>query len=239
MISGYLDKLEKYNITGPCYRVINIMEKTGYRDSDYSTRIRLIGLINTEILNILYSIYFFNNLIYLPTDIEFSGPHTLLSLSKKFQIIYIRKDDRIVIRDFIIQRKRILDYINAALLLKQPRNININIFESSPVTNFNIFSVVGIGNQMPLIIKTKCNIYLIIDKILTHQLLNNLVIYITKLFQVVSLIYLSKIVIIHIEFEIHNISNTDIFPIRIFNLILSPPAEHFINNYTTLNFPYI
>ncbi len=85
----------------------------------------------------------------------------------------------------------------------------------------------------------KCNIYLIIDRILTYQLLNNLVIYIAKLFQIVSLIYLSKMVIIYIEFEIYNILNIDIFPIRILNLIWPSPAEHSINNYTTLNFPCV
>ena len=82
--------------------------------------------------------------------------------------MYARKDDRTITRDFIIQRKRILNYINAALLLKQPRNIDINMLESSPATNFNIFSVVGIGNQTLFIIRMKCNIFSIIDRILTH-----------------------------------------------------------------------
>ncbi len=50
------------------------------------------------------------------------------------------------------------------------------------------------------------------------------------------MIYLSKIMVVYIEFEIYNISNTDIFPIRILNLILLSPAEHSINNYITLNF---
>ena len=113
------------------------------------------------------------------------------------------------------------------------------MLKSSPATNFGIFSVVGIGNQTPLMIRTKCNIYSIIDRILTHQLLRNLVIHITKLSQVISLIYLSKMMVIHVEFEIHNISNTDIFPIRILNLVLPSPAEHSINNYTTLNFPCV
>ena len=84
MIGGYLNKPKKYSITGPCYRAINTIRKTGYRDLDYSTRTRLIGPINTEILNILYNIHFLNNLIYLSTGIELSGPHTFLSLSKKF-----------------------------------------------------------------------------------------------------------------------------------------------------------
>ena|SRR6266498_3497378 len=88
-------------------------------------------------------------------------------------------------------------------------------------------------------IRTKYNIYSIIDRILTHQLLSNPVVYITKLSQVVSLICLSKMMIIHIEFEIYNIFNIDIFPIRILNFILSPPAEYSINNYIILNFPYI
>jgi len=87
---------------GPCYRAINIMRKTGHRDLDYSTRIRLISPINAEILSILYNIYFLGNLVYLSTGIEFSSPYTFLSLSKKLQVMYVRKDDRIVVRDFII-----------------------------------------------------------------------------------------------------------------------------------------
>src|SRR6266511_899690 len=118
-------------------------------------------------------------------------------------------------------------------------NININILKSSPATNFSILNVIEIGNQTPLMIRTKYNIYSIIDKILTHQLLNNPVVYITKLSQVVLLIYFSKMVIIYIEFEIHNILNIDIFFIRIFNLILSPSVEYSINNYTILNFPCV
>src|SRR6266536_214608 len=168
IIGGYLDELEEHDTTGPCYRIINIMRKTGYRDSDYFTRIRLIDLINTEILNILYNIYFLGNLVYLFTGIELSGLHTFSLLSKKLQIMYIRKDNRTVTRDFIIQKKRILNYINAALLLKQFSNININVFENSPATNFSIFNVIKIGNQTPLIIRTKCNIYSIIDRILTY-----------------------------------------------------------------------
>src|SRR6266536_4797536 len=85
-------------------------------------------------------------IIYIPTGIEISSPYTLTPLSKKVQIIYIRKDDRIVTKDFIIQRKRILNYINTALLLKQPRNININILKKSPATKFGIFGVIEIGN---------------------------------------------------------------------------------------------
>src|SRR6266536_1768956 len=80
MIGGYLDEPKKYNTTGPYYKIISIIRKTGYRDSNYSTRTRLIGLINAEILSILYSVYFLGNLVYPSTDIEFSGPHTLLSL---------------------------------------------------------------------------------------------------------------------------------------------------------------
>ena len=239
MIGGYFNKSGKYSTTGPCYRTISIIKKTGYRDLNYFTKTKLIGLINTEILSILYNIYFLGNFIYSLTGIELSGLYTLPPLSKKLQIMYVRKDDRIVAKDFIIQRKRTLNYINTALLLKQSRNININILESSPAANFNILNVIEIKNQTPLIIRTKGNIYLIIDKILTHQLLNNLVIYITKPSQIISLIYLLKIIIIYIEFEIYNILNTDIFPIRILNLILPPLTEHSINNYTTLNFLYI
>ncbi len=102
MIGGYLNKLEKYNITGPYYKTINIIRKTGYRDLNYFTRIKLIDPINAEILNILYSVYFFNNFIHPFIGIELSSPHTLSPLSKKLQIIYIRKDDRIITRDFII-----------------------------------------------------------------------------------------------------------------------------------------
>src|SRR6266536_4656668 len=54
IIGGYLDKSEKYNTTGPCYKAINIIRKIRYRNSDYFTRTRLIDLINAEILNILY-----------------------------------------------------------------------------------------------------------------------------------------------------------------------------------------
>ena len=84
MIGGYLNKPKKYSITGPCYRAINTIRKTGYRDLDYSTRTRLIGPINTEILNILHNIYFLNNLVYPLTGIEVSGSHTFLPLFKKF-----------------------------------------------------------------------------------------------------------------------------------------------------------
>ncbi len=239
MIGEYLNKSGEYGTTGPCYRVINTIKKTKYRDSDYFTRTRLIGPINTEIFNILYNIHFLDNLIYSSTGIEFSGLHTLSPFSKKLQIIYTRKNDRTITRDFIIQRKRILNHINITLLLKQSKNVNINVLKSSPATNFNILNVIEIGTQTPLIIRTKYNIYSIINKILTHQLLTNPVIHITKPSQVISLIYLSKIIIIHIEFEIHNIPNINIFPIRIFNLILSPPAEHSINNYIILNFLYV
>jgi len=102
MIGGYLDELEKYDTTGPCYRTINIIRKIRYRDSDYFTRTRLIDLINTKILSILYSIYFLGNLIYLFTGIELSGLYTLPSLSKKLQVMYTRKNNRIITRDFII-----------------------------------------------------------------------------------------------------------------------------------------
>ncbi len=83
IIDGYLDKPEEHNTTGPCYKTINIIRKTGHRDSDYFTRIRLIGLINAEILNILHSIYFFDNFIYLSIGIELSGPYTFPPLFKK------------------------------------------------------------------------------------------------------------------------------------------------------------
>src|SRR6266536_2950491 len=83
IIGGYFNKSGEHNTTGPCYKIMNIMRKTKHRDLNYFTRIRLIGLINTEIFNILHNIHFLNNLIYPPTDIEFSGPHTLLLLSKK------------------------------------------------------------------------------------------------------------------------------------------------------------
>ncbi len=146
IIGGYFNKSGEHNTTGPCYKIMNIMRKTKHRDLNYFTRIRLIGLINTEIFNILHNIHFLNNLIYPPTDIEFSGPHTLLLLSKKLQIIHVRKDDHIITKNFIIQRKKNLNHINAALFLKQSRNVNINVLESSPATNFNIFSVVGIEN---------------------------------------------------------------------------------------------
>ena len=152
---------------GPCCRAINIIRKTKHCDLNYSTRTKLINPINTKILNILHNIHFLDNLIYLFIGIELSGPHTLLSLFKKLQIIYVRKDDRTVTRDFIIQKKN-LDYINAALLLKQSRNVDINVFESSPATNFGIFGVVGIGNQTLFMIRTKCNICSIIDRILTY-----------------------------------------------------------------------
>ena len=239
MIGGYLDKPGEHNTTGPCYRAINIMRKTGYRDSDYSTRTRLIGPINAEILSILYSVHFLSNLVYPPTGIELSDPHTLPPLSKKLQIMHARKDDRTVAKDFIIQRKKTLNHVNVALLLKQPRNVDINMLKNSPATNFGILNVVEIENQTPLIIRTKCNIYSIIDRILTHQLLSNPVIHITKLSQVVSLICLSKMMVVYIEFEIYNISNTDVFPIRILNFILLSSAEHSINNYITLNFPCV
>ncbi len=68
----------------PCYKVMSIIRKTGYRDSDYFTRIRLIGLIDTKIFNILYNVYFLGNFVYLFTDIEFSGFYTLPPLFKKF-----------------------------------------------------------------------------------------------------------------------------------------------------------
>ena len=84
MIGGYLDELGEHSTTGPCYRIISIMRKIEYRDSDYFTRIRLIGLINTEILSILHSVYFLGNFIHPPTGIELSGLYTLPPLSKKF-----------------------------------------------------------------------------------------------------------------------------------------------------------
>ncbi len=82
--------------------------------------------------------------------------------------MYVRKDDRTVARDFIIQKKKILDYVDAALLLKQFRNVDINVLESSPATNFSILGIVGVGNQAPVMIRTKCNICSIIDRILTY-----------------------------------------------------------------------
>ncbi len=83
MIGGYLDKLKKHSTTGPCYRVINIIKKTEYRDSDYFTRIKLIGPINAEIFNILHNIHFLGNFMYLFTGIELSGLYTFSPLSKK------------------------------------------------------------------------------------------------------------------------------------------------------------
>jgi len=78
------------------------------------------------------------------------------------------KDNRAVVLSLIIQKNAPLDYIGTISTFKERGNININIAESYRVSFNREFYIIRVGNELPLAIRPKSVIEVIILRVLSY-----------------------------------------------------------------------
>jgi hypothetical protein len=103
-----------------------------YNDSNVSMFVRLINPVSAEVLDILGIKHNVSNTMN-PTikNLTFS---TNTSLPFPKIIMHTRQNLSAVSFLFIIQRKRVLDYIFISSAFKKPRNINVDMAKKDIVT---------------------------------------------------------------------------------------------------------
>jgi len=78
------------------------------------------------------------------------------------------KDNCAVILSLIIQRNAPLDYIGTVSTFKERGNINVNIAESCRVSFNHKFRIIRVGNELPLAVRPKSVIEVIILRVLSY-----------------------------------------------------------------------
>ena len=168
--------------------------------------IKLIGLVSVEIFNILGIKHDVSNMINLIIRNLTFIINTSLLFPK--MIVHIRQNLSTITFLFIIQRKRVLNYVFIPSTLEKSWNINIDIAKKGIITEQCVFSIIGIIDQAPGSIRTESSVMSIIDRVLTYELLINIIKYVTKSSVILFSINLTKMITIHIKFRKYYISNT-------------------------------